>query len=300
MTSIKPIYLFSALLTLLLALSITMLIYTPTTSEKTNQLKAEPAIITSTYLLSYLYNAMTAELNLTAAKPLLKAGMDAHSFTPTAHQMQAVEQAPLIFVLNTPMDNWLLEHPQSVDVSKAITRLEDEHTQMKDPHFWMAISNVKKIIIAMEQALRQHYLQHADTIHTHASTLLQQCELLEQKNKERFASCRVPGIIMTHNALAYVANAYHFRVMSLEGAHPDAQASAKTFLTLQQYVKTHQITTLFYESQEPSQALQALHAHATLQPIYLFTSDEPIYHKSDLFDVMETNYDALAKAMQCN
>jgi len=289
---LKPIYLF---LTLLFAALIGSALYLFTPSQ---QKSTAPSIVTSTYLLSAISNKLTNSLSIAPATSLLKAGMDAHSFTPTAQQVKQLESAHVVFFLNTEFDHWINKHTtHGVDVGKQVIKInEGTHT---DPHYWMSITNLIRISTTMKNALIKAYPNDATTIEKNFIALNNELNLLQKQAMQRFASCKNPTIIMTHNALAYLAHEYHFSVLSLEGVHPDAQASAKTFSTLQAFAQSHHINTLFYESQEPSKVLQALQPSATLHPIYLFTSDEPIYHKKGVLPLMRENLNALSKAMQC-
>ena len=181
---------------------------------------------------------------------------------------------------------------------------EDEHHhELHDPHYWLSISNMQKLtkeitseLIALDPKHKTDYLENSDN-YTNQLTRLQ------RTFTQKLQNCEVREVIMHHNTLAYVADTYGFKVLSLTGLSPDALADAKTMTVLSKRIKKKGITTIFFEAFVSDKMMQNLAKENGvyldyIEPLANITATQADANMSYV-QGMQSNLSKLSQAMQC-
>jgi zinc transport system substrate-binding protein len=106
--------------------------------------------------------------------------------------------------------------------------------------------------------------------------------------------------VTSHAAFGYLAARYRLEQVPISGLAPDAEPSPSQIKAVADAVRTHGVTTIFFEPLVSPKAAQSLAADlgvgtAVLDPV------EGLAHPAaaDYFSVMRANLAALRKALSC-
>jgi zinc transport system substrate-binding protein len=129
-------------------------------------------------------------------------------------------------------------------------------------------------------------------------------DMLEKEYAQKLSSCQADTVVISHNALGYLADRYHFHVESLSGLSPEAQASAKDITRIMKDIQQKGVHTIFFEHFVNDSVIKSIakDTNVTLsvfQPMGNITADEAKAHLS-YKDIMQRNLHKLTKALQCN
>ena len=126
---------------------------------------------------------------------------------------------------------------------------------------------------------------------------------LNEEYTKTLSNCKQKNVVVSHNALGYVANKYGFQVESLTGLSPEAQPSAKAIRRIFQDIHAKGIQTIFYENFVNDKVTKTIAKDANItvgvfQPLGNITADEARAGMT-YEDIMKQNLQKLSKALMC-
>jgi len=280
--------------------------------------KTKPIVAVSTFALydatNYIAQGSVDVVNI------IPFGVDPHSFEPTPKTMAQLEHASVVFYNGAGLEPWTQGfdfHAKAIDMSKYVhlrvlehnAHHEEEHHDNHhhkgiDPHYWLDFENMKIIVHIITQELSKlspsqkvHYELREDEYKT-------MLDMLEKEYAQKLSSCQADTVVISHNALGYLADRYHFHVESLSGLSPEAQASAKDITRIMKDIQQKGVHTIFFEHFVNDSVIKSIakDTNVTLsvfQPMGNITADEAKAHLS-YKDIMQRNLHKLTKALQCN
>ncbi|WP_457749533.1 metal ABC transporter substrate-binding protein [Sulfurimonas sp.] len=251
---------------------------------------------------------------------ILPFGVDPHSFEPTPRLMSGIEKSALVFYSGAGLEPWIhgfkFKH-KAVNISKYVrlrklTEAEiaqdhehehEAHHQAIDPHYWLDFDNMKKAteiitreLIALQPKNKELYIKNRDKY-------IQMLNKLDEAYKKTLSNCKQKSVVVSHNALGYVANKYGFHVESLTGLSPEAEPSAQSIKRIFQDIHAKGIKTIFYENFVNDKVTKTIAKDANItvdvfQPLGNITADEA---KAGMTyeDIMRQNLQKLSKALMC-
>lgn len=251
---------------------------------------------------------------------ILPLGVDPHSFEPTPKLMAKIEKSALIFYNGAGLEPWIhgfkFKH-KAVNISNYVTLRQltaaelvqdhkhghEAHHQAIDPHYWLDFHNMKiatdiitKELIALQPQYKELYLKNRDKY-------IKMLDELDQEYTKTLSNCKQKSVVVSHNALGYIANKYGFNVESLTGLSPEAQPSAKVIKNIFQDIHAKGIETIFYENFVNDKVTKTIAKDANItvdvfQPLGNITADEA---KAGMTykDIMKQNLQKLSKALMC-
>jgi len=214
---------------------------------------------------------------------LVKADADAHVYSPTPKDAQAVTQAKLLVINGLEFEGWmprLLESANfigqplvastGIDVMQADDEHEDEHPDNHndghddheeehkhqhdhgkfDPHAWHSITNVKIYVRNIEQGLSKVDPENSSY---YAANAGQYIDKLDQLNVQLHAQIdKIPPaqrkVITAHDAFAYFAHDFELRFIAPQSSSTESEASAADIVTIIKQIRRDKINAVFMEN----------------------------------------------------
>lgn len=249
---------------------------------------------------------------------ILPFGVDPHSFEPTPKLMIAMEKSALVFYSGAGLEPWIanfnFKH-KAVNISKFVDLqelAEDEHEPEEhhhshesglDPHYWLDFDNMKKASTVITDELIKVLPQNRELYLKNEAQYLLMLKRLDEMYKTKLSKCENDTVIMSHNALGYVAKRYDFKVESLTGLSPESEPSAQDINRIFRHIKKDGIDTIFFENFVNEKLITNIAKDAKIklelfEPLGTITADEA---KVGLTyeDIMKTNLQKLAEALKC-
>ena len=287
--------------------------------EKEQVKQSKPIVGVTTFALYDITKHIAGDtVNLVNILPF---GVDPHSFEPTPKLMVKIAKSRVVFYSGAGLEPWIANFQfkgKAVNISKyvdlrelksngdgeqAVTK-QNMHTSSLDPHYWLDFSNMQKAtavitkeLIALIPKNKKLYLQNE---HKYIKML----QGLNTLYKKALTLCKNDTVVISHNALGYLANKYNFKVQSLTGLSPEAEPSAQDVNRIFKDIKLEGLDTIFFENFVNDKLIKSIAHDAKIkfelfEPLGTITADEA---KVGLTyeDIMKRNLKKLAKALQCH
>jgi len=287
-------------------------------NEKKSPVSKKPIVSVTTFALYDITKHIAA--NTMTVVNILPFGVDPHEFEPTPKLMTSVAKSSLFIYSGAGLEPWIhgfrFKH-KAINMSKYVKlrklgtdeiEKNQEHTNEADykaidPHYWLDFNNMKiaakvisKELIALQPKEQALYIKNRDKY-------INMLERLDEAYKKRLSNCEENSVIISHNALGYVANRYGFHVESLTGLALEAEPSAQMIKKIFQDIHRQGIKTIFYEIFANAKLTKTIAKDAnisadTFQPLGNITADEA-KEKLTYEDIMKQNLKKLSKALMC-
>ncbi|WP_434580646.1 zinc ABC transporter substrate-binding protein [Sulfurimonas sp. NW15] len=287
-------------------------------NEKKPQTNTKPIVGVTTFALYDITKHIAGDtLDVVNILPF---GVDPHSFEPTPKLMGNIEKSALVFYSGAGLEPWVhgfAFKQNAVNISKYVKLREladtdeneeeehigHQHHEGVDPHYWLDFDNMKKAaqvitneLIALQPQYKELYIKNRDRY-------VKMLNALDQEYKQKLANCKQKSVVVTHNALGYIADRYGFGVESLTGLSPEAEPSAKAMKRVFQDIRKKGIQTIFYENFVNDKVTKTIAKDANItvdvfQPLGNITADEA---KAGMTyqAIMQKNLKKLSKALMC-
>lgn len=228
---------------------------------------------------------------------LVPRGDEAHEFDPAAKQVARLEEADVVFYLGSDFQpslerviDSLPGSVQRVDLLAGLALLEGDDGV--DPHVWLDPRNM--------QAMAR---QIADVIGADATSYVGDLGILHDEFTSAFAECDAPYLITTHEAFAYLADAYGLTHLAIAGVSPGDEPSARSLEDVVEFARAHDVATIFYETSLPSDLADTVANEIGARTAPLATVESPTQDELDsgesYLTVMRDNLDSLRAGMGC-
>ncbi len=175
------------------------------------------------------------------------------------------------------------------------------HEGAADPHFWLDPTKLAAVATAVADRLGELDEQRAAGYDDRAAVLLRELEQLDRDYRAGLADCERREFVTNHAAFGHLAQRYDLEQIAISGLSPESEPSLSRVREVQELVREHGITTVFYEILVSPKTAETI-AHdtgvrtAVLDPVEAITDDSP---GRDYFSVMRANLAALREANGC-
>ena len=312
----KNIKIIGLLLTLFLVALFVMI-----NNEEKSQGKSKPIVAVTTFALYDIAKHIAGDS--VEVVNILPFGVDPHSFEPTPKLMSSIEKSALVFYSGAGLEPWVegfAFKQRAVDISKYVTlrRLadsdkeevadEEEHAHHHrggvDPHYWLDFDNMKKATEVITKELSALQPQNRELYMQNKQKYIKMLNALDAEYKKTLLNCKQKNVVVSHNALGYIADRYGFYVESLTGLSPEAKPSAKAMKRVFHNISKKGIQTIFYENFMNDKIIKTIAKDANIsvdvfQPLGNITADE-VKAGMQYEDIMRQNLKKLSKALMCN
>jgi len=209
---------------------------------------------------------------------LMGPGIDPHVYKATAGDVQAMEQADVIFYNGLHLEAAMagvLERMQDrrtvVAVTDGIDRglliAPEQFEGAYDPHVWFDVTLWMQAVQTVRDTLSEMDPDSADLYGKNAEAYLEELNQLHAYVQEQAG--RVPAekrvIITAHDAFNYFGRAYGFEVRGLQGISTATEASTADVQQLANFIVERGIPAIFIESSVSERNVEAVQAAARAQ-----------------------------------
>lgn len=202
---------------------------------------------------------------------LMGPGVDPHLYKPIEQDINKIAKADIIFYnglhLEARMTD-LFEQMSSTKITIAVSKNiptemlipSPEHHNFFDPHIWFNPSLWAYAIESISEALQKHDHKNSNFYKKNTIIYLEKTQKMYEETKKSMLS--VPKekrvLITAHDAFEYFAQAYHCKVVSLQGISTASEAGTKDVQELANFIVEHKIPAIFTETSIPQRTLQAV------------------------------------------
>ncbi|MFM8901260.1 MAG: metal ABC transporter solute-binding protein, Zn/Mn family [Burkholderiales bacterium] len=186
---------------------------------------------------------------------LVSPNADAHVFEPTPKDAQRLKTADLVIVNGLRFEGWMdrlvkssgYKGPVVVATNGIQPRLVRTSA---DPHAWQSLNHAQTYVRNIAQALSSARPDQAAAIQARAASYSQKLKALDEDARQQLAA--VPPeqrrVITSHDAFAYLGEAYGITFIAPQGWTTSNDASASTVAAAIRQIKAKQARALFVEN----------------------------------------------------
>ena len=183
---------------------------------------------------------------------------------------------------------------------------EDEHADeeksaegVNDPHVWLDPERLIVVANAVAAKLSEVDPDNAQTYASNAELFVEQLTELDGKFVAGLASCERDLIVTAHAAFGYLADAYGLNQEAIAGISPESEPTPQRLNEIGKEAKADGTTTIFFETLASPKVAQTLADDLNIEAAVL-DPIEGISEGQTYFSIMESNLEALRKALSCN
>ena len=259
--------------------------------------------------------------NLVDVKLLLPPGVEAHGFSPTPHDMIAMQRADLFLYTSKNLESWAEAFVEAsptgksngIEVGEHLTLSgDDQHHDHNgeggyggDPHIWLNPLLAMKMVAVISAELKKVDSSHRDQYEKNSSKYIEDLRQLDDEIEKSLVSCKYHTIISGgHFAFGSFAKRYRLEALSpFKGYSPDAQPSPRGIANLVKYVRQTGGKAIFHEEliQPKIAKIIAGETGATLlllHGVHNVSKDE-LQRGETYLSLMKKNLDNLKLGLQC-
>jgi zinc transport system substrate-binding protein len=310
-------------LSILAAITSVGLIMSGCSSTESNSDASGIKVVAAMYPLEFVATSIGGDL--VSVENFTPPGVEPHDLELTPSQVVALDDADLLLYISG-FQPALEEAAQqsapansldllSVNGLKILKATEDGHNHgaeedhadeaghsdeelISDPHVWL--DPARLVVVAKAVALKFSEVspENSSIFETNLAKFVAELETLDQKFLTGLASCERDLIVTSHAAFGYLADAYSLTQEAIAGLSPESEPTPKRLNEIGKEAKADGTTTIFFETLASPKVAQTLADDlnikaAVLDPI------EGISEGQTYFSIMESNLEALRKALNC-
>lgn len=202
---------------------------------------------------------------------LMGPGVDPHLYKPIEQDITKIAQADIIFYNGLHLEARMTDLFEQMsttkttvavcqDIPKEMLIASPEHHNYFDPHIWFDPKIWSYAIETISEVLKRHDRANKDFYEKNTKLYLQNIQNMYQETQNLMLT--IPKeqriLITAHDAFEYFAQAYHCKVVSLQGISTASEAGTKDVQELSNFILEHQIPAIFIETSIPQRTLQAV------------------------------------------
>ncbi|MSO33417.1 MAG: zinc ABC transporter substrate-binding protein [Candidatus Nanopelagicaceae bacterium] len=291
-------------------------------SDKSSESSGVVKVVAAMYPLEFVAKAIGGDL--ISVENFTPPGVEPHDLELTPSQVVTLDDASLLLYisgfqpaveeaaqLSAPANSLDL---LSVDGLDLLTATEDGHNDgaepetgddvhsdeemVNDPHVWLDPKRLVVIAKAVASKLSEIDPDNSASYETNLAVFVEELETLDQKFVAGLASCQRDLIVTSHAAFGYLADAYGLSQEALAGLSPESEPTPKRLNEIGKEAKADGTTTIFFETLASPKVAQTLANDLNIEAAVL-DPIEGISEGQTYFSVMESNLEALRKALNC-
>lgn len=246
-------------------------------------------------------------------RTIIKGSQEPHNFELQANEMIGISEADLIVYNGASMEGFIDDlkeiagtEEKFLNLSEGLTLLqgkdalaEEDHAAV-NPHTWLSVKNA---LIELDTIYRKVSSMDPENEAYYRSNLEEATEKfreLDQKFEKELSS--VPEekryFVVSHAAFNYLANDYGLKQIAVTGISPEDEPSAKQLQTIADFVKAHQISTIFFEGKATPKVAETIAESTNARTATIYTMENLTDEEAALgyLKLMEMNLEELMKS----
>lgn len=261
--------------------------------------------------------------NHIALHPLMRPGIDPHSYTSTPQDMRTLDSAHVVFINGLHLEDALAVRLGSLTapvisvnvgvIPRELTSAEhsegaveqDEHRhEDADPHTWQRVANVKQWVENVRTTLRQLDPPNADAYNAAAAAYLQQLDALDAEIRAKVATIPAANrkLVTDHETFGYFADEYGFTIVGalIPSLSTSAEPSAQALAALQDQLTKEGVKAIFVGTTVNPRLADQIAQDLGIQVVSLYSDSlsAPDGPAATYLDFMRYNVNAIVAALQ--
>lgn len=255
------------------------------------------SIVATIYPLAWMASDLDPAATVTT---IVGPGLEPHDFSPTIDDVKRIHDAELLIV-NGGIDSWIDDNTleRNFPTIDVLTMLQYPET---DPHVWLDPILMQRIVESIGGQLELIDPKNASVIRDNVSRKVAVLQGIDDEYRAGLASCSVPEIVSSHNAFSFLAKRYGFTIHGIAGFSPENEPSSSKLVELTDLIRTHHITTVFFEELASDALSKTLASETGAKSDVLDAMESLASEESERLEypgIMEKNLAKLKAAMVC-
>ena len=176
---------------------------------------------------------------------------------------------------------------------------DHHHDMSADPHFWLDPVRMAKAATLVGDKLAEADSAHADTYKANAKALAEDLNALSDTLVTKTSTCKVKTFVTAHTAFGYLADRTGLTQVGISGLDPESSPSPARLAEIAQIAKEQGVTTIFTEALIDPKVAQTLADDLGITTAVLDPIESQTDASKDYAATMNSNIDALTKALDC-
>ena len=176
---------------------------------------------------------------------------------------------------------------------------DHHHDMSADPHFWLDPVRMAKAATLVGDKLAEADSAHADTYKANAKALAEELNTLSDTLVTKTSTCKVKTFVTAHTAFGYLADRTGLTQVGISGLDPESSPSPARLAEIAQIAKEQGVTTIFTEALIDPKVAQTLADDLGITTAVLDPIESQTDASKDYAATMNSNIDALTKALDC-
>lgn len=270
-------------------------------------------VVTTTFpYYDFVRQVAGDKVNLVMSVP---AGMDTHSFEPTASDMIDIKNADVIIYNGGEMEEWVDEVLEAASNDKAIIgkmmdavdvvteELNGNSTDEYDEHVWTSPVNASKIVYKIADLLSKADKDNLKYYYNNADLYSKKLKSLDAEFREIVSSSEKKHLVFADRfPLRYFVDEYNLTYnAAFTGCSTETEPSADTIALLINKVKEDNIPVILKIELTSARVADVIAEETNAEVMTFYTchnvTKEQFNNKVTYFDLMKKNTVALKKAL---
>lgn len=177
---------------------------------------------------------------------------------------------------------------------------QDHHHDMSaDPHFWLDPTRMAQAATLVGDKLAEADSAHADAYKANAKALAEELNTLSDTLVTKTSNCKIRTFVTAHTAFGYLADRTGLTQVGISGLDPESSPSPARLAEIAQIAKEQGVTTIFTEALIDPKVAQTLADDLGITTAVLDPIESQTDASKDYTATMNSNIDALTKALDC-
>ena len=236
-------------------------------------------------------------IDVSSAAELVEAGSDANH--PAEEEEEATDEAQSGETEAHDHDHKGHDHEGHDHEGHDHAGHDHHHDMSADPHFWLDPVRMAKAATLVGDKLAEADSAHADTYKANAKALAEELTTLGDTLVAKTSTCKVKTFVTAHTAFGYLADRTGLTQVGISGLDPDSSPSPARLAEISQIAKEQGVTTIFTEALIDPKVAQTLADDLGITTAVLDPIESQTDASKDYAATMNSNIDALTKALDC-
>lgn len=283
--------------------------------QKESQSGKGMKIVTSFYPIYAMVKEVSGDLNDVR---MIQSSSGIHSFEPSANDIAAIYDADVFVYHSRTLESWAGELNPSLKNSKVqvleasqgmkldrVAGLEDvqagegvDEKTLYDPHTWLDPQKAAEEAQIIADRLSELDSDHRETYQANARKFQEEAKKLTERYQKIFDKVPNKTFVTQHTAFSYLAKRFGLTQLGIAGISPEQEPSPRQLTEIEDFVKEHEVKTIFVESNASSKVAQTLVKATGVQIKELNPLEADPANQLSYLENLEENLAVLAKDLK--
>lgn len=205
-------------------------------------------------------------------KSVIQGSQEPHDFELQTAQRAELSKADLIVYNGAGMESFIADLREAIgkdekflDLSRGLTLLKNKDAARTDttainPHTWLSVKNAQIELQTICEKVSALDPDNASYYRDNLKKAREKFQALDKKFQQETAKIAAEKryFVASHAAFNYLADDYGLKQVAVTGISPEDEPSANQLATIAEFVKKHEISTIFFEGKATPKVAETL------------------------------------------